>query len=532
MLIQFFSMRKQVWGLWALLCAVPCWVLAAEDINPNTVDSRIEVGRLTLQGFSSIVDYPLDISDIRGELNRLRSEYPTKVSVDELHQIADALTLYVRAKGFVFHTVYLPPQKMVGDEVYLELQEGVLTDIHVLNQTEIPDRRIKRIFRPLIGRLLYAPDVEERVKALKAQTGVKVFPFYSRGAAVGETRLNIRVDPDKNHHFSLKVDNYGSPTSGEYRALGQWTITQFTNRFDRLSLAVLAAVDDVPNYYGSIAYTRPTASLNYAWDISASNNQFELGDRFESLGLQGDAVILSTGLSFQRVHRAERRERWRLGYSDKSNRLDSDGVLLDKEDSQAFSLDLNKAFQWPELKFASLTHVSIALGDFQINDDIDDKFTKLELNSQWTKGLGSGGRAHSVLGLTFSLQDSDVNLPSIESFALTGPYGVRGFAPGMFSADSAFLVSGEWQMPNLLRVEGARWGLQPYAFIDWAKGEKLAIGANPASEAEFSGAGGGLRFYFGKHISGQIYGAGRIDGEIDGSAIYGEQLWRFELRLH
>ncbi len=502
----------------------------ASDINPNAADVLIEVKSLSLEGFSSIEDYPLNILTVRSQLDQERAKFGSLLTVDELHQIADAMTVYVRRQGFVFHTVYLPPQEVVDGDVRMTLQEGVLSDVHVINNSQTPSHRLERVFAPLVGKLLYAPDVERKVAAIKAQSGIQLFAFYSRGSKPGQARLNLRVEPTKRHFTSLKLDNFGAVASGEFRAIAQWRAVNLTHRFDTLSLAVLGAVDGTSNVYGSLYYSLPTAGLNWIWDISASNNQFELGDRFENLGLEGDVSVVKLGLRYQRRHDSLRRESWRLGFHNKSNRLDNEVERIEQEKSESFTLEWAKAAQWPKQGVASQSSVVVTSGNMAVSSSGAEHLTKFEFNTQWLKGFGEG-RGRSVLSGLFSFQEAGDSLPSVEAFSLTGPYGVRGFVPGLFSADKATLVGLEWSFPGLVRSKVDRWHIEPYVFWDTASGEKVAFGNNPASKGEFSGMGGGFRFRVGNHMSGQLYGAHAINGDIDGKEVYGEQIWRFELRL-
>ncbi len=520
--------------LWCLFVGVSSLCIAqsfASDINPNAIDVQIDVKSLSLEGFSSIENYPLSILALRAQLDEERAKFGETLTVDELHQIADAMTVYVRRQGFVFHTVYLPPQQVVDGDVRMTLQEGVLSDVHVINNSKTPSHRLERVFAPLVGKLLYAPDVEKKVAAIKAQSGIQLFAFYSRGSKPGQARLNLRVEPAKRHFTSLKLDNFGSVTSGEFRAIAQWRAVNLTHRFDTISLALLGAVDGTSNIYGSLYYSLPTARLNWIWDVSASNNQFELGDRFANLGLEGDASVIKLGLRYQRRHDPLRRESWRLGIHSKSNKLDSEAERIEQEKSESFTLEWAKAAQWPKVSVASQSSATVTSGNMATSSSEAEHLTKFDLNTQWLKGFGKG-RGRNVVSALLSLQEAGDPLPSVEAFSLTGPYGVRGFAPGLFSADKATLVGLEWSFPGLLRSKTDRWHIEPYVFWDNASGQKMAIDESPASDGEFSGMGGGFRFRLGNHVSGQLYGANAIDGDIDGNEVYGEQIWRFELRLH
>lgn len=497
----------------------------AQSLNPVQDDFRLRVTAFNLTGIQHTAS--LDVTEINRQLLLERARFAQTMSVDELHQVADALTLFLRNQGFVFHTVYLPPQRVDGGLVEMRVQEGVLAGVHVINQTRWSDRRFQKPFRALQSKILYGPEVEEVVQALRAQGGFRVFAFYSRGKKSGEAILNLRVDPTAKRAFSLRADNYGSPSSGEQRVMVQYSEYQLTGHHDRLALALLRTVDDVANTYGSITYQLPFGGLNYVWDISASNNQFEVGDRFAALGLEGDASTLRTGFTWVARHHPDRRSTWRLGAYDKSNNLKVDTTSVADETSRVVSLQWNKNLRSATGGAVFNSLLEYGYGEYQIEGLPDGEFNKLDLGLLLAKGLGQG-RWRNLWQLSVRGQYSDSMLPSIEGFGLTGAYGVRGFAPGGFNADSAALAALEWRLPNL--IGGERFRLEPFWFAEYANGRKEgATGAK--QDAEFSGTGVGLSLLWGGRFSAQVVAAKSASGKIDGVEVEDDDQVLFEIRL-
>ena len=119
-------------------------------------------------------------------------------------------------------------------------------------------------------------------------------------------------------------------------------------------------------------------------------------------------------------------------------------------------------------------------------------------------------------------------LPSIEGFGLTGAYGVRGFAPGGFNADSAALAALEWRFPNL--IGGERFRLEPFLFAEYANGRKEGA-TGEKQDAEFSGTGVGLSLSWGGRFSAQVVAAQSASGKIDGVEVEDDDHVLFEIRL-
>lgn len=517
-------MRRLLVGLVVLMLVVNTW---GQNLNPVQENARLRVTAFNLTGVSQERTRALDIEEINQRLLLERSRFEETMTVDELHQAADALTLFLRNSGYVFHTVFLPPQRVEGGVVELRVQEGVLVGTHVINQTRWPDKRLQKPFHRLVGKLLYGPEVEEVVQALKAQSGFRVFAFYSRGQKSGEAILNLRVEPTEKRVYHLKVDNHGSPASGKNRVVLQYSEYQLTGHHDRLSLALLHAVDGVANTYGSIAYQLPFGGLDYAWDISASNNQFEMGDRFSALGLKGGASTLRTGLTVITRHRPSNRAAWHLGIYEKRSNIEVDDTAVADELSQAASLRWNRSLQSTDSGTILHGLLEYSYGQYEMDGLPDGDFNKLDFSLLLAKGLGNG-RWRNLWQLNTRGQYSDVMLPSIESLGLTGAYGVRGYAPSLFNADSAVLAALEWRLPNLLSRGSLR--VEPYLFTEYASGSKEDALGNQ-QEAQFAGAGLGLSLGWGRNVTVQMAAARAVTGKIDGVKVEGDDQVFFEIRL-
>ena len=519
--------------LLTILLAALCLPVWAQAINPMADDVRLKVNTFTLVELDSEVSAKLPRQPLLKQLALERARFGEMMSVDELHQVADALTAYVRAKGYVFHSVFLPPQKIEDGFVTLNLQKGTLSSVHIINNTALPDARFSRVFKDLVGNILYAPAIEDRVQALKMQGGFEIFAFYSRGVKAGEARLNLKVEKSRQRSFSLKADNYGSESSGKQRLIAQYSEFQLTGHHDRLSLAVLRSVDDVANTYGSLSYSLPFAGLQYAWDISASNNQFEVGARFASLGLEGDATTVRTGITKHFGFHAKHRSRMRLGLFSKHNSLGADDDSgVQEELSQGLSLQWFKDKQWQKSSALMNWVVGLSHGEYSVEAAADGQFNKLNISTFWLKGMASG-HARNVLQLNLRGQASDAGLPSVEGVSLTGADGVRGYEAGGFNADNAVLASLEWRFPSLLYFSTEqRWRLEPFVMGDWATGDKEGLGDGLETQATYASAGVGMRLDWGRHLTAQVTASSALKGELNGTEVEGDGQVLFEIRWY
>lgn len=498
--------------------------LAAQPLDPQAASLKLAVRELTLSG----LDHPgrgLSLGRLNQRAQQERARFGAELSVEELNQLADALTLYVRSFGFPFHTVYLPPQKVEAGRVELRLQEGVLGAVHVINKTRLQDKRFERPFAAHLGQVLVGPSIEERVQALKNQAGFSLFAFYSRGVKPGEAVLNLRVDPSDQQVYGLRVDNYGSAASGKQRAIAQYSRFELTGHHDRLDLGLLQTLGSVSNRYGSLAYQLPSPELDYLWDISATNNQFELGDRYAALGLEGDVTTLGSGISWIQRQQPAARTSWRAGLYDKRNRLDAGLTSVAREVSQALTLEWSRTWALDKGAVSNL-QVEYSYGQGQVERLPDAAFNRLDVNGLFSQGFGSG-RWRNLLQLTGRAQASDVALPSIEAMALSGAYGVRGFEAGLFNAEQAALISAEWRWPSLL--SGDNWRLEPYLLAEAGLGRDLTYKGRSRS-ARLTDMGLGLGASWGRHLRLNLLAVAGLSGSVDGVSLEHDQQVLCELR--
>ena len=252
-----------------------------------------------------------------------------------------------------------------------------------------------------------------------------------------------------------------------------------------------------------------------------------VGDRFAALGLKGGASTLRTGLSAITGHHPNNRSAWRLGVYDKRNNFEAGQTQVTNEQSQAASLQWSKTLQSAEAGAVMQSLLEYSHGQYTVNGLPDGAFNKVDFSLLLAKGLGSGRWRNSVQ-LNTRGQYSDVMLPSIESLGLTGAYGVRGFAPGLFNADSAVLAALEWRLPSVFNKDAFR--MEPFLFGEYSAGYKTdALGAS--RDARFAGAGMGLNLGWRNNLAIQVVVARAATGDIDGLKVQGDDQILFEIRL-
>jgi hemolysin activation/secretion protein len=504
---------------------------ATAALDPLAESPRVPVNAIALQGFSQWETQAALGQALRDELQRRRAAYPAAMSVGELNALADGLTLWLRAQGYVFHAVYLPPQTLVKGQVHLAVQEGVLAQVEVFNGCSQKPESYREPFAALLGQVLYAPAVERQLAALRAQGGCQVVAFYSRGVKPGEARLNLKLAPSPRQALALRLDNHGSPVTGEHRLTAQWQRQPLSGRFDTLALALLHSPEAGGATYGSLGYSLPSADLMYQTDASLSTHSYAVGGTFAPLDLRGEAR--SAGLGITRHWYAWDRPagQVRAGLFERRSHLSSGfSQSLDK-DERSRGLSLGGSASVPFAGVVLEGAAELSYGQFLQEPEQADlrAFEKLtwELSA---RGQGGNRPWQPQWQVQWRGQWALAALPSLEGMPLSGPEAVRAIEAGQLSVDRGWLARGELHWPLRRQAAPGAWQLTPYVFLDLAEGEGLDPAGSRVARTQAQAAGLGLLWQSGGRWTLRLQAAGVLDETSHRAGVGDDQAVWFELR--
>lgn len=475
----------------------------------------------------------------------LRQAYAEDIRVDELHQIADALTLYVRKLGYTFDTVYLPPQRVKNNVVHFRYQQATLQRINVINNTSVSEKRISAPFKHLLNRVLYAPKVENMVYALQAQSNISVFAFYSRGKRSGDVVLNLRADKRAAFHYSIRAENYGAEVTGKNRVIGDLKYKGILSAFDQASLALLGTQGEGDSTYAYFNYRYPFASLNAEVELGVGDTRYALGDQLEALDTEGNSRTTQLTIKRKIGHSPQKNHSLSFTCFRKESSLESGiedyrpGINLDEESSGAKlawrgSLGNRKSY-WKFAYGASYTsgrYDSIRLDDDFNEEKASEEFDKFEYHL-FASALIAGNHRFALEPKLYvrGQNAGDVSLPGLESFGLSGIYGVRSAAAGSVSADSGMLQSFELHFPNIVKkkVKQRVLNVSPFLFTDSGSGENIVNESTTEKLEALEGYGLGLNVSWGRFSANMSYAKATndINPEVeDDSQVYVQFIWQ------
>lgn len=466
--------------------------LCFSDVN---IDSAIDnqamtVKSIVISGENDRVSDSIDMSRLLNMAQTLRAKYPEQMTFTQISLVGDQLTAFLRDNGFKFHYVFLPRQNARTGVVRLNVVEVILDDIALLGNSDIDPDKWRNEFKDLIGKPLYQPDIDARLRSLQQRPEASIFAYYSRGSAPNSVRLNLKATKLARHFNNTNIDNFGSESSGHNRLINNYTWLSPLGSFDRLDLGLMYAQGGASNVYGFVSYSHPVTSVNNELSAQISNNQYEVGQEFSLLELKGSALIAN--LNFvQRWHLSDQQTHaFHASWSDKSvdySNVFDDPSLVNDETANMASIGWRWSISNQSRSLSQQLDIDAHQGKHELTGagTLSNSFTYVGLtsNSQWQIG-------QQLLSLNINLQNTDTALPSFEKLALSGVNGARGFYAGQFSADKGVKGSMTWMWAPFYNNTYGQ--LKGFAFVDMATGERLDFSGNKIDRGSLSSAGFGL----------------------------------------
>lgn len=454
---------------------LPAGPEAADQDGP-----RIRVSAVRLVGVQTqpVAEVQALVDDARGR----------ELSLKQLQALADRVSAFYRARGYLLARAYLFEQRIQDGVVELVVFEGRLGRVHLdLTPPVTLDDVQPRLSALTPGQPLLTAPLEHSLLVLSDLPGVQVQSLLRPGQVVGTSDLDVRVRRDTRTSGSVSIDNHGNRSTGEWRLGAQLNIASPWRFGDSLELS--AATSGRNYQYGRVGWLTPVGSAGTQAGLAGSVMRYRLGREFEALDAEGRAGIVT----LQAVHPLLRSRDTTLQASAAFDIKRFDDRLSGSQTIKrvhALSLGLNGQ-TLHDGGAASRGWLTLTLGRLQLDDaaaatdatayQTAGRYARLAFQGEHEQGWSGGLSAALRLGG----QVADRNLESSEKISLGGPQGVRAYATGAAACDDALLASVELRQ----QVGYARLKL----FIDQATGRPAHDPLpNDAARRHLGGAGLGV----------------------------------------
>lgn len=421
----------------------------------GTVKVMIRSVRIT-----GVVSLPQDVvqalvTDARGR----------ELDFAQMQLLADRITNYYRAQGYVLARAYLPPQKISDGDLLIQVSEGRLGKLRVTARGQASEEQVTaRLGRLRLGEAINNSDIEHDLLLLSDLPGVKAESTLSPGAQAGTSDLAVVVNAEPQVSPSVVLDNYGNRSTGTARVTGRVTVGSAFGFGDSLDLSL--STSGKGYQYGRAAWQTPLHATGMQLGVAGSVMHYRLGQEFESLDASGRADTLSV-YAIQPLQRSRTSSLQAQATLEGKRFKDTANAVTTSKRATTLSLGL-AGYANHESGGFSMGMVNLTAGKLTLDDqNIVADEAGLKTNGSYTKLAAQGEYTHPVsanlsAALRLNAQFAGKNLDSSEKMGLGGPQGVRAYASSEASSDDALIGSVELRQ----RIGMA----QAKVFVDAASG--------------------------------------------------------------
>jgi hemolysin activation/secretion protein len=463
---------------------------------------------ITVQNFEIIGSTVFSTQDFE----KITKNYVNRpITLPELFELRSKITeLYVKA-GYITSGAYIPPQKLEGGIVKIQISEGGLEDILVKGTRHLNPKYVRSRLAIATHRPLNQKRLLEALQLLQLNPLIKsVSAELSAGTKLGENLLEVTITEAPIWNAQVLLDNGRTPSVGTFRrqlqlsnadlvGLGDQLFVTYTNTDGSNALDLSYTLPINPrngtiSINGGFAFSRVIEPPFDAIDINSNSNYVELTARQPIL--QSPTQEFALGLTLS--HR------------------ESGATLLGGEipfpspgaDAQGNTRITVLSF-FQEYTHRNQTEVIALRSQFSfglnaLNATInpnppDGNFFVWRGQAQYVRLLSPD----TLLLLRGDLQLADRPLVPLEQFGIGGQDSVRGYRQDLLFTDSGIFASAEVRIPvlRLPKLDNAVLQLTP--FIDIGHGFNVGNSPQPSTSTLFS-LGLGLRFQIGNYLTARF----------------------------
>ena len=502
---------------------------AEVNVDPRVEHITIEVDTISISASKQNLGRGITRRLLLDMANDMRKNYPRRMTFDQVQQISDALTKILRDKGYKFHYAYIPPQKPISGNITISIIEVTLGDISVVGEGHYSNSQFVNLFKDLLHKPLYQPDIDNILHVLRRERGVDLFAYYSRGSETHSVRLNLKASESRKWRILTSIDDHGPVGSGKNRTRLALNVNNLFHRFDSFSLGGLASFGEVNNSYGYFYYETPVMNLNHELALYASDGVVNIGGEFENLGLEGRTSVNELSYTNYFFNSKKFSHSIALSYAQKSNEFSSafnEHSIEPDEKADVSGLKWNTHYHGAISRHALSVKWHSGETSSHQNSGESLTFEKVGFDYKLIQKLTSAPNGFSMM-FDFQYQDTDNRLPSFERSSLVGISGVRGFEPGQFSSDRSNIASLSVYFPTFKLSKSIN--LLANVFVDHGVGSKLDENAEVEDTAEFTGSGIELGIKLGKHLDASFIFAAPNSSKSDSQTEFRAQNSAFRL---
>lgn len=419
------------------------------------------------------------------ELSELLSPYKNReLTMAEITQVANKLTLFYRKQGYLCAKAYVPVQDARNGILLIKIIMGKYGSIILKNSSLVRDSLVQGVFdNTKKASQTVTQDGLARALLLVGDMPGSNLPTVTiaPGVTPGTSDFVVSAEAAQRFNGYLMADNQGSRYTGKKRLYGGIDINSPFGISDKLSISGMTS-EGTDLWNLRLAYSFPLYSNGLRAEIAASHTDYQLGGVYSDLDAVGTANIVEATISYP-IKRGIQ-ENYNLfinmAYKDLKDDL---RAVNSRNPREAFVGTLTLQREAYGRLFGHNFFTSISGGFSFGSVEILDKDQRA-LNSAGADTEGFYSTANLALSAhlaltknlsartSFELQQvlSGNNLDSSEQFFISGISGVRAYFESV-GFDNGTLVNAElrYALPTLF---GIKHSVAVFADNGWVYAEK------------------------------------------------------------
>ncbi|RCJ19562.1 peptide ABC transporter permease [Nostoc minutum NIES-26] len=214
------------------------------------------------------------------------------VTLDELSNVANAITQLYLNKGYITSRAILVDQKITNGVVEIRVIEGSLEKIEIQGTKRLNPNYVRSRISLGAGKPLATANLEDQLRLLRTD------PLFSNveaslrpGTNLGQSILVVRVTEADPFYGTLSIDNYSPPSIGSERLGVSAAYRNLTGMGDEIAASYYRTTQGGSNIY-DFSYRVPLNAMNGTLQLRTSiNNNEVIQGEFKSFDISGESQL-------------------------------------------------------------------------------------------------------------------------------------------------------------------------------------------------------------------------------------------------
>jgi hemolysin activation/secretion protein len=426
-----------------------------------------------------------------------------EITLQDLYNIAAALTDKYRRDGYILSQVQVPTQDIKDGNVVLEAREGFIGRVRVQTAPGLEKLAGASSLRHSAQRLegmkpLTKAALERNLLLLNDLPGMHIKAVVKASADMPNAAdLYLLVTRQRITGY-VETDNRGSRYLGPWQFQAGMTVNQVFDEKDAVSVRAATAYQPQETKFGELGYRRRLMDNGLTLQLKASTNPTRPGYTLKDFDVRGTDQDYQAGLDYPLIRTTNKNLNIYGKFEARNVQTNILDTLISKDDIRAArvggTFTNTDKYLGSNLVNLEMSHGLKVLGA----SDRSDPVSHPAASPTFTKFNATASREQFIRNSGFSLygaltgQYATDPLYAAEEFGLGGEQFGSGYDPSEITGDSgaAVRLEGRYaiqhQIPYVVQA-------QPYAFYDVGFVHNRDPGAGLNAEESLASAGVGIR---------------------------------------